>query len=69
MTWHESKRFKMPETLAAGVFEALRGIDRSVLFILVINRFDSDGNPATPRQPRCEPFNRDVDQCDEQQES
>ena len=59
----------MPETLARGVFEAHRVIDRGMLFILVIDRLDSDRDPAMPRQPRCESFNRDVDQCDEQQES
>ena len=66
MTRHGLTRFKTPETLARGEFEALRGIDRSMLFILVINRLDSNGNPAAPRQPRCEPFNRDVEQRDEQ---
>ncbi len=59
----------MPETLASGVFEALRWIDRGMLFIALINRLDSNRDPTMLRQPRCESFDRDVDQCYEQQKS
>jgi len=69
MTQQGLTRFSMPETLATGVFEALRWIDRSMLFIAVINHLKPNPDPTTLRQPRCESFNRDVEQRDEQQES
>ena len=64
---HGLVKFKMPETLDRRVFEAHRGVDFRLSFI-VIFRLDSDGEPTLPRQPHHHSIHDDVENSDEQRD-
>ena len=57
-------KFKMPETLASGVFEAHRCVDFSILFTIIF-RFNPDSKSAMPRQPNHHSIHDDVEDSDE----